>query len=69
MGKTDDADRPAAASIDTTYAVARTVQAPTRPERVPATAAPSLAMRPRSVGPQRPKPGLGEYLVVGRRRP
>jgi hypothetical protein len=67
MGNTDDADRPAI--LDTTYAVARAVPASPRPERVPTTAAPSLAMRPRSVGPHRPRPGLGEYLIVARRRP
>lgn len=77
MGKPDDdADRPAiltptglaSTGLDTTYAVARPVPASPRPDRVPTTA-PSLAMRPRSVGPHRPKPGLGEYLIVARRRP
>jgi hypothetical protein len=69
MGNPDDADRPAAATIETSYALARTVPALPRPDRVPGTTPASVATRSRSVGPHRPKPGLGEYLIVARRRP
>jgi hypothetical protein len=68
MRKPDDADRPAV--IDTTYAMTRTVA---RRDRVPSTSpvgSPAgLVSRPRTVQPNRARPGLGEYLIVARRRP
>lgn len=68
MRKPDDADRPAVANIDTTYALTRTV-APARRDRVPTTTPASVVSRARTVGPNLARPGLGEYLIVARRRP
>lgn len=68
MGKPDDADRSAVPPIDTSYALTLSVAGPRR-DRLPTTTPASLATRPRSVGPNMPRPGLGEYLIVARRRP
>ncbi|HWB75686.1 MAG TPA: hypothetical protein VG755_12045 [Nannocystaceae bacterium] len=66
MRKPDDTDR--TAPVDTTYALTRTV-APARRDRVPTTTPASVVSRARTVGPNLARPGLGEYLIVARRRP